>query len=257
MNTKNILCLISGIVIGAAAGVLGTKKYYQDKYQKAYERVDEYARKPHEDKNEEEKDSVERETKAGGRMSPEERAEIKKKLNKNWEETINYASMYQPKTKMKKEIEDQSEVNSPEVEPICSNCKHFNEDFGKCDLNDDDVLSDDSCSDFEDINDISLDEEAFNEHMKNRNKPPKIISADTYSSLPSYIDQEVLYFYALDEVLTDENEDILEEPERFVGDALTKYGFIDNDEQIIFVMNYELDTCYEIQKLDMSWTDTH
>ena len=75
--------------------------------------------------------------------------------------------------------------------------------------------------------------------------------------MPAHIDKEVLYFFAHDEMLTDDNEEPVEEPERLVGDALTKYGFNESDEMIIFVMNYNLDTCYEIQKLDSSWTDTH
>ena len=88
-------------------------------------------------------------------------------------------------------------------------------------------------------------------------RTPKIISADTYGELPAHIDKEVLYFFAQDEMLTDDNEEPVEEPERLVGNTLTKYGFNESDEMIIFVMNYNLDTCYEIQKLDSSWTDTH
>lgn len=108
MNIKNILIFVSGLAIGGAAGVFGTRKYFQDKYQKQYEAdhedeeeyyhwTDEYARGDHEDEEEFEDDGVnplETDSRPGGRMTAEQRAEIKEKLNKNWEGTTNYASMY-------------------------------------------------------------------------------------------------------------------------------------------------------------------
>lgn len=236
MNMKNILLFIGGLVTGGAAGVFGTMKYFQEKYQRLYEedradleyyyqRTDEYYRREEDDDGV--NDPNELETRPGGRMTEEEREKVKKKqkILKNWEGTTNYAAMYQTNNDLAENEHplDQGEDGEEEIED----------------------------------EEITAEEEAFDEHQKNMHKPPKIISADTYSELPAHIEKCVLYFYAYDEMLCDENEEPVEEPGRLIGDALTKYGFVDSDERIIFVMNYSMDIAYEIQKLDMSWTDTH
>lgn len=245
MNMKNILLFLGGLAVGGAAGVLTTKKYFQNKYRQQYEadhnaleeyyhRIDEYTRRP--DQNEEDLDDDginspnETDSRPGGRMTPEERAEIRDRLNKNWEGTTNYAAMYREKNGYTDHQLAESQHPLDQGED------------GEEDPEDD-------------FEETSPEEEAFEEHQKNKNRSPKIISADDYTNLPAHIDKEVLYFYAYDEVLCDDNEEPIEEPERVVGDALTKYGFVDSDERIIFVMNYAMDTCYEIQKLDASWSN--
>lgn len=286
MNMKNILLFVGGLAVGGAAGVFGSMKYFQNKYQKQYEedhaaleeyyhRTDEYARGDHEEVTEEEFEddgnpSTETNSRPGGRMSPEERAAIKEKLNRNWEGTTNYAGMYRKKNGYTEEklaeVQhplDQGEAGEedPEDLVICANCSQYDPEDSYCKRFKEKVSADDTCDDFENLHDSAStpEEDAFDYHQKNKNRDPKIISADTYSELPAHIDKKVLYLYAWDEVVVDEdNEDEpIEEPERLIGDALTKYGFIDNDELIIFVMNYSLDTCYEIQKVDGSWSDTH
>lgn len=280
---KNILIFVSGLAVGGAAGVFGSMKYFQNKYQKQYEedhaaleeyyhRTDEYTRGDHEDEEEEFEDDgvnpVETDSRPGGRMTAEQRAEIKEKLNKNWEGTTNYAGMYRKKNgytegKLAEAQHPLDQGEEGEMDPsdlkICANCVHYDqEDY--CNLVHDNVSADHTCDDFEINNGLTTpEEEAFDNHQRNKNKSPKIISAEAYGELPAHIEKKVLYLYAYDEIVVDEDNDDepLTEPERLIGDALTKYDFIDNDERIIFVMNYALDTCYEIQKLDASWSDTH
>lgn len=244
MNTKNILLFVSGLVIGGAAGVFGSMKYFQNKYQKRYEedhaaleeyyhRIDEYAREEHPiEENEVNPINIEGESRPGGRMSAEERAEVKAKLNRNWEGTTNYAGMYREKN-------GYTEEKLAEGEHPLDQGENGEED------------PEDGIP--------SADEEAFDEHQKNKHKKPRIINEQTFSDLPAYISKQVLYFYAYDEVLVDEDDEDnqITDPESLIGDALTKYGFADNDERIIFVMNYGLDAAYEIQKVDASWSDSH
>lgn len=268
MNLKNILFLLGGLVTGGAIGVLSTKKYFQEKYQKRYEedrdsleeyyqKVDEYAREDRDIEEEFEDDGInspeEGESRPGGRMSDKERAEIKKKLKQNWEGTTNYAGMYKTESKNEEEITTTNESD----EEICKNCKYFESMVEYCEMNGDPCSPNGHCDEFVHEGDATPEEEVFEEHQKNKDRPPKIISADAYSNLPAHIEQVVLYFYTYDEVLCEDNEEIVEEPELLIGDALTKYDFIDSDERIIFVMNYAQDTCYEIQKVDASWTDSH
>lgn len=229
MNVKSILVFIGGLAVGTAAGVITTKKYFEEKYQQRYEEdrdqledyyqtIDEYARVQHDidDLDDDEVDTIDLDiSRSGGRMSPEERLEIKGKLEKNWQGTTNYAGMYD-----KNDQNDDGSETDQEPEP-------------------------------------TPEEENFNEHQKNKNRPPKIISEDAYSNLPQGVDTGVLYYFAYDETLCDENEEPIEDEKRFIGDALDKYGFRDNDERLIFVMNYELETAYEIQKVDANWTETH
>lgn len=246
MNIKNILLFVGGLAVGGAVGVLGTRKYFQDKYQKQYEndhaaleeyyhRADEYTRTDHEDEEEFEDDGInssEVDSRPGGRMSDEERSEIKKKLNKNWEGTTNYAGMYREKNGYTEGKLAEAQHPLDQGEP------------GEEDPEDEM---------------ITPEEEAFDNHQKNKDKSPKIITAEAYEDLPAYVEKKVLYFYSYDEILVDEDneEEPIDEPERLIGDGLVKYNFIDNDERIIFVMNYSQDTCYEIQKVDASWTDSH
>lgn len=272
MNTKNVLIFIGGIVVGGTAGVFGAREFFSNKYNKQFEecraeleeyyrRTDEYTRKPHEDDRKDQNETSPKEgvSRPGGRMTPEERASVREKLQKNYEQTTNYAAMY----KTSSDGVDPAELEHPKEEEetrisTCETCGYRNGSY--CKLIKENVNPDETCSDWEeDTNDQNeVDEEqAFDEHRKNMNKPPKIISVETYSNLPSYIDQQMMYFYSYDEVLCDENEEMIDEPGLLIGDALTKYDFADSDERCIFVMNYATDTCYEIQKVDASWTDTH
>lgn len=262
MNIKNIIMFITGSVIGGLIATIGTKKYFKDKYQKMYEkdrdaleeyysRVDEYARQDIDkksDEEEKEESAVETTSRPGGRMTAEERSEIKNKLKRNYEQTTNYANMYK--------------INQNTAPECCENC-FYNKD-GFCNLHEENVMSSDDCMHWKSKEGINKtentpEEEAFDDHRKNMNKAPKIISAEAYGELPAHIDTQVLYFYAYDEILVDEDDENepITEPEMLIGDSLTKYGFIDSDERIIFVMNYATDTCYEIQKVDASWGDSH
>lgn len=97
--------------------------------------------------------------------------------------------------------------------------------------------------------------QAHEYHQKTKDRPPKIISVEEAGNLPPHIESETLFFYSYDEVLVDENNAEIDEPGRLVGECMEKYGFIDNDEKVIFVMNYELSTCYEIQKVFAAFGD--
>lgn len=272
MLNKSILLFIGGIAVGVAAGVLGTKKYFENKYQKRYEedhaaleeyyqRTDEYARRSDQKEGTEDcgVDPVKGESRPGGRMTSEERA-ARKTMIKNGDssERTNYAGMYKAHAGAAAPSEQELAEKEYPYDDVCENCSYYARDDETCSIHKENVELDDCCDDFKSIYETSSPEEdAFDDHQKNKYRSPKIISSEAYGNLPAHIEQEVLYFYAYDEVLTDDNEEPVEEPERLVGDALTKYGFVDNEERIIFVMNYSLDTCYEIQKVDSSWTDSH
>lgn len=80
-------------------------------------------------------------------------------------------------------------------------------------------------------------------------RDPKIISAEDAGDLIPDITSTCLYYYVEDEIVADEDGNVVENYERLLGNCLEKYGFMYDDEPLIFVLNYELDTCFEIQKV--------
>lgn len=145
--------------------------------------------------------------------------DIKERLMEGYEKTTNYAAMYKGEA---------------------ANYEH--------------PLDDDE--DDEDT-DVQYDVDATEDHNRNRNRPPKMISADAVGDVPSYFDKETLTYYFDDDVLANEEEEELPDQETYVGDALTKYGFKNRDEEeTIYVINYALDTLYTVQKVFKSYQNT-
>lgn len=93
--------------------------------------------------------------------------------------------------------------------------------------------------------------------IRKSGKPPKIISQTAVGDLPEEYDEECLLFFALDQTLTDEDENIIDDPDILIGDALTKYDFVDSDEERIYVVNYVLEKVYEIVKVYENYTLEH
>lgn len=214
---KEVLLFGIGLAIGAVSGILACKEHYKKKYSKYVEELEAYY---------EEIDCY-------ARVHHDEDNEV----NPEEEETPAGGRMSK---KERAEIKEKLNTNWTKTTDYAG---MYNK--SKDDQNNDAV---DEVS--------AKEEEMFDEKEKNKTKPPRIISAEDYSNLGPGIDQETLWFYTYDEALTDDNNEVIEDPERFVGDALTKYNFIDSDEINIFVMNYELNTCYDIQKVEASWTDS-
>ena len=217
------IIFVAGLIVGAGSGVLATWQYFKQKYEaQAQEEIQDaldYIREtqPYGYKGE----SI-MEDDAEINPTDSNLDEIKEKLLKNEAQTTNYASMYK---------------NKNEVDPVQAKFKEA-----------------------EDLAEVETDEEtpeeqANREHQENRNKPPQIISVEEYENLPAYITHETLYYYHYDEIVTDDNDNEIPDPETYIGDALDKYGFRESDEAIIFVMNYATDTAYEIQRVMGGYTD--
>lgn len=222
MSVKNILCFVGGLVAGAAGGVLATQQYFKKKYQAEadaeIEEMNQYYTKKYEDlvellKNEDDlKDREETEEVSQGRMS-----DIREKLQQNYEQTTNYAKMFQGS---KEEEEDDME-SLLEEEPT----------------------------------EREAAESATEDHNRNKDKPPRIISEEALGDVPSYYESKVLFFYRLDDVVTDEEDNVVDDPEYLLGDCLDKYNFRESEEKLIFVRNYALDTVYEVQKINAAHYD--
>lgn len=234
IKMQSVLFGIGGLVIGAAAGVFGSRTYFKKKFEKvADEEIEEmktycdnmlrYAAHDAETMNKVSKEFGEwfeksglkekQSSRADGMQDPEERKKVKDKLTKNWKGTTDYASRYKIKNPPEKKFsDDQSELVPGESE--------------------------------------NFDYQEWKNNAIEMGKTVQIISASEVGDLPSYVDHQVIFYYVLKSLFTDEDMNVIEDPEQLVGEEVTLYDdwlSIDDDTEL-WVMNYELDTVYEIQK---------
>lgn len=211
----------SGFVIGVLTGVVGVAFYNKKKNLKKENDMNQYEEeisryaRQPHEPHEGEDETVNHEERI--EQLREERVE---RINSTPHEPVNYSAMYLAPSLETEHPKDQGEIGEEE----------------------------ETTSDFDPL-------DAHNFHQKNKEKPPRLISSEEAGDLPPFVEHEVLFFYSYDEVLVDENDEEIENPEMLTGDCLDKYGFVDNEEKIIFVLNYELTTCYEIQKVRAAFGD--
>ena len=87
---------------------------------------------------------------------------------------------------------------------------------------------------------------------KQMSQEPKIIRAEEFGDFDDF-DQVDLVYYDDDDILADEDDNVIEDYESLVGDALVKYGFITNEEQNLYVRNFDRRTDYHIYKVYTSY----
>jgi hypothetical protein len=221
------------LIIGAAGGVLGTRVYFKKKYEDiADDEIDRisdwYAKKVEDivrvvdDEDEFTDNAPDLNSYASTKMNPEKQAEIKEKLVKNYEQTTNYANMF--KNSKGEEVpyhEDPENVEGAED------------------------LSNEEYDEY-----LKLNEKRAAEYKKGH---IKIISEDDIDGLPGTYDIRELFFYAENDVITDENDVVIEDYERYIGDSIDKFDFRNSDEKKILVKNPEIDTVYEIRKYNTAF----
>ena len=99
------------------------------------------------------------------------------------------------------------------------------------------------------------------QEMLERNKgdkaKPKIIRASEFDEY-EFHDKVTLYYHTEDGVLSTEDGEIVDDVEAYIGDALTKFGYADNDdEEVIYVRNINRGTDYEVAKVFGSYEDDY
>lgn len=81
-----------------------------------------------------------------------------------------------------------------------------------------------------------------------RNSKPRIIKKDSFDEYPHH-DKQTLFYYTEDDTLTTEEDQIVDDVEGLIGDALTKYGFKNNNDEFVYVRNCGINTDFEIEKI--------
>jgi hypothetical protein len=251
MKKDNLLFLISGIAVGVVAGVFGSKEYWKKKFNDEADREIEdlreyYGIKTSYQRSEigEKYDNLSENSENGrenGPLSQEVRSDIHE--NKKKVEPVNYNRIYT-------DLKDQNDEKMTEKE---QNTDDFrvqdtdNTDGFDQEIADDLDRNDSEKDEYESVSDV-ISKEYFDDHQANKDRSPRVISAETVADLPDYYESRDLYFYANDETLTDENDEEIDDPEMIIGDCLDKYGFRENDEELMYVQNFSFGKVYEVHK---------
>lgn len=101
------------------------------------------------------------------------------------------------------------------------------------------------------------DADALGEYYTNQRenaKEPYTITEDEFSNTYIHYDKLTLFYYSFDDVLIDEDEDILDDPEAVVGDGLSRIGEVEPD--TAYIRNDKYGTDYVIIKLNKSYAES-
>ena len=89
------------------------------------------------------------------------------------------------------------------------------------------------------------------------NDHPYILHQDEFRASETGYEKVVYTWYDRDNVLTDEDEDPLANPDDIVGmENLTKFGHGADDKRALFVRNDKMETEFEICYVDASYEET-
>lgn len=214
MDVRTVAMLLGGTLAGGTIGVVSMKMWLDKKYQAREEKMLEEMREYYKSIN----DSDQKKSRA---VNPAEPSEV---ISEKDGDSVKVGGVLDTTLEF----------------TVGSNNVDYSKIYGK----------EESEEDEEEPEEESV-EELSSYHEKNKNRPPRIISMDKIQELTDqFYDVKTLFYYTKDESLWTEDDEPIEDPESLVGDALTKYDFDVNDERVIYVQNFELDTVYEVTKVD-------
>lgn len=90
-------------------------------------------------------------------------------------------------------------------------------------------------------------------------KPATVISLNEYRDLPPHFDPVTFHYYAEDDVLVDDRDQIIDDITHVVGEALTKFGpeaaaLADGDEDVVYIVNGQMSLAIEVVRLNQSYS---
>lgn len=232
---KNAIIFTAGAGIGGAVGYFVGKKREGKRadeqirqMEKYYGKEDRYARKTECSERKNEMESEEREEK--------EKVRAMRKAEKVDTHKTDYTKFY------KKDSEDDEDLpydNGMSGDEIVKQ----DEGVESMESSDDEIGDDEELDESEEA---ALEADEY--HEKNKQRPPRIISVDDLEDLPSSYGEEILYYYPEGDYVTDEDDNVIEDYRRILGDCIQKFHFDTSEEDDIFIQNFELDSVYEVIK---------
>lgn len=228
---KKLVYFGLGVIVGTAAGFFVSKKRYEKQleeeitqaihdYEEGTKILDKYRRTPSEDSGSEGEDD----SREDGPVSLVKRREMKERnkslvRKRKEEEQVNYRQYYP---------DDPAESEYPEE------------------------------GDYEEDDDEGYAFHAAQEDWERyKDEPPKVIDYNAANGLPEWVDHQTVYYFEGNRVFLDECDCMIEDPDILFGDALDECNEWVNDDacRIVFVVNYRLQVCYEVQKVNTDWKD--
>lgn len=160
-----------------------------------------------------------------------------------------------PKTGEEKKFDSEERADKETVRTLRKAEKELNThktDYTKCyeKETEDEEEEEDDQDETQENPGVEINEEADEYHQENKNRPPRIISVEKLGELPAHIENECLYYYPDGDYVTDEDDEVIEDYQRVLGDCLQKYHFDTSNEETIWIQNFEMDTVYEVTKMD-------
>jgi hypothetical protein len=104
---------------------------------------------------------------------------------------------------------------------------------------------------------LAPDEAAFEnyEEIEEEKKDPSIISSTEYLNGDMGYEKVVLYYYAGDDVVTDEDNNPVNRPEQLLGDdALVSFGELSDNPKMVYVRNNGKKADYHVIRLDTTYS---
>lgn len=90
-----------------------------------------------------------------------------------------------------------------------------------------------------------------------QNEPPTIINVDEYSALPPYFEFVTYQYYEEDDILMDDQNCIIDDVNRIVGDALVHFGECNPMDDTVYVVNGQMGLAIEIERIHSSYYECH
>lgn len=222
---------IFGTVLGIGVGAFLAKKKYDDTLEQRLFEMEEYFNASYEykkgDYSEPESKTDDPCDRENGVLTDEQRRSIREKLKKNIDGTndsrTNEKVQYNKAWNNKKISDEHSSEEDSPVVNFDEYAEHQTE--------------------------INLDASVA-EYNNTKSRPPKLISYDDIDGLSSIWDIQTLFYYPERDTITDENDEEIIDSCNIVGNCLDKYDFRNSDERTIYIQNFELNTVYEITKIN-------
>lgn len=251
MSNQNLAYLFCGVVIGGVIGVASTVIFLKKKFLKEldrrveemeayYKKSDEYDKKKRSPIRKPSYADKSTETNTGrenGVLPSKERVDICKPTDCKEDSKTDYKNAF-----------SKEKIGGGSIKSDSLTTNYIVKDGEMRPASDEELLAESEHPE-DDEPEIDEDLEMFESHQKDRGREPRIISFDKMGELDNSYDNQVLYFYMYDDTVVDEDDNVIDEPHLLLGDCLEKYGFVDNDEKMIFVQNFRLRTVYEVEKV--------
>lgn len=114
---------------------------------------------------------------------------------------------------------------------------------------------DEECNPDIDEEDLGVSEEPQMVMEVYAEEPPHVIPLSDYRNLPPYFEFLTFHYFEEDDVLLDDGDEIVDDIEGIVGDALVHFDEEEDDGDCVYVINGQMGNAIEIVRLHSSYAD--